>query len=128
MIGGSETTTLFSQRNEGSLVGIVLLAETGTKPTCEVPLAGEAIVGLQKEVSDKLAFIGCWDLQAKWITPGVPPTEEELRARIRETIDKYGPGGNVAILCMIMNPQVDLAESMLIMHDEIVKYGTNYYC
>lgn len=86
------------------------------------------IVSLQKETADKLALIGCWDLQGKWITPGVTPTEEELRAKIREAIDNYGPGGNVAIFCMIMNPQVDFAESSAIMHDEIVKYGTNYYC
>jgi hypothetical protein len=86
------------------------------------------IVGLQKEIADKLALIGCWDLQAKWITPGVRPTEEELRAKVREAIDKYGPGGNVAILCMILNPEVDFDESAKIMHDEVLKYGTGYYC
>ncbi len=86
------------------------------------------LVGLQKICGDRLAFIGCWDLQAKWVTPGVPPTEEELRARIRETIDKYGPGGNVGVMGMIMNPNVDMFSSMMTMNDEIMKYGTGYYC
>lgn len=86
------------------------------------------IVSLQKEIADKLALIGCWDLQGKWITPGVKPTEEELRAKIREAIDKYGPGGNVAILAFILNPELDPDESSKIMHDEVIKYGTGYYC
>ncbi len=86
------------------------------------------IVGLQKEIADKLALIGCWDLQGKWITPGVKPSEEELRAKVREAIDKYGPGGNIAILCMILNPEVDFDKSAKIMHDEVIRYGTGYYC
>lgn len=86
------------------------------------------IVKLQEEVGDKLAFIGCWDLQAKWIKPGETPTEEDLRAKIRETIDAYGPGGNIGIMGMITNPGVDFFSSMMILNDEIIKYGTGYYC
>ena len=86
------------------------------------------IVSLQKECGDRLAFIGCWDLQAKWVTPGVPPTEEELRAKVRETIDKYGPGGNIGVMGVIFNPSVDMFSSMMTLNDEIIRYGTGYYC
>lgn len=86
------------------------------------------IVALQKKAGDKIAFIGCWDFQAKWIQPGTVPTEEELRQRIRNTIDAYGPGGNVAIMGMIAHPAVDMFSSMMILNDEVIKYGTGYYC
>ena len=86
------------------------------------------IVRLQAEVSDRLAFIGCMDMQAKWIPPGYVPTEEDLRAHVREAIDKYGPGGNVAIITFIAHPAVDLAAAAAVAHDEIVKYGGGYYC
>ena len=86
------------------------------------------IIRLQAEVCDKLAFIGCWDFQAKWIQPGQVPTEEDLRAKVRETIDAYGPGGNIAIMGMITNPAVDMFTSMMTISDEIMKYGTGYYC
>ena len=86
------------------------------------------IVKLQAEVGDKLAFIGCLDMQAKWIAPGQVPTEAELRAKIREAIDLYGPGGNVAIMVMIAHPAVDFVAARRILHDEVVRYGTGYYC
>ena len=86
------------------------------------------IVRLQAELGDKLAFVGCWDFQAKWILPGQIPTEEDIRAKVRETIDAYGPGGNIAIMGMITNPAVDMFSSMMTINDEIMKYGTGYYC
>ena len=86
------------------------------------------IVKLQAECGDKLSFIGCWDFQAKWIQPGQTPTEEELRQRVRDTIDTYGPGGNIALMCMITNPAVEMFQSMLAMQDEVMKYGTGFYC
>ncbi len=85
------------------------------------------IVRLQKEVGDRLAFIGCMDMQGKWIPPGHIPTEEELRAKTREAIDRYGPGGNVAIMCIIAHPAGDCRTATGIMHDEVVRYGTGYY-
>ena len=86
------------------------------------------IVALQKTCGDKLAFIGCWDFQAKWIQPGQVPTEEEIRQLVRDTIDSYGPGGNIGIMGMITNPAVDMFTAMMAINDEIVKYGTGYYC
>ena len=86
------------------------------------------ILSLQKECGDKLAFIGCWDFQAKWIQPGHTPADDELRQRVRDTIDTYGPGGNIALMCMITNPAVDMFQSMMTMNDEVIKYGIGYYC
>ena len=85
------------------------------------------IVSLQREVGDRLAFIGCMDMQAKWIPPGHIPAEEELRGKVREAIDRYGPGGNVAIMCAVAHPTVDFRAAMPLLHDEVVKYGTGYY-
>ena len=85
------------------------------------------IIALQKAVGDRLAFIGCMDMQAKWLRPGQIPTEEELRAKVREAIDRYGPGGNIAIQGIIAHPAVDFRRVGAILHDEIVKYGTGYY-
>ena len=86
------------------------------------------LVKLQAEVGDKLAFIGCMDMQAKWIEPGYVPTEEDLRGKVREAIDAYGPGGNIALFTMIAHPAVNMGTAVGIMHDEILKYGTGYYC
>ena len=86
------------------------------------------LVALQKELGDRLAFIGCMDMQAKWIAPNQVPTEEDLRARIREAIDRYGPGGNVAIMCAIAHPAVSFRAEMPLLHNEIIRYGTGYYC
>ena len=86
------------------------------------------IVGLQEKVGDKLMFSGCWDLQAKWIEPGTTPTEEQLRAKVREAIDLYGPGGNLALNPAIFHPAVNMREASPILSDELNKYGTNYYC
>lgn len=86
------------------------------------------IVSLQKKLGDRLAFIGCMDMQGKWIEPDRAPTEEELRAKVREVIDHYGPGGNVAIFAMITHPAVDLMKALPVMQDELLRYGTNYYC
>ncbi|MBO4831645.1 MAG: hypothetical protein J5569_04115 [Oscillospiraceae bacterium] len=86
------------------------------------------VVGLQKEVGDRLAFFGCWDLQAKWIKPGTSPTDDELRAKVREAVDLYGPGGNLALMCVINNPAVDTIPAIITMNQEVIRYGTGYYC
>ena len=31
-------------------------------------------------------------------------------------------------MCMITNPAVDMFQSMLAMQDEVMKYGTGFYC
>jgi hypothetical protein len=86
------------------------------------------IVRLQAECGDRLALLGCFDMQAKWIAPGQVPTEAELREKVREAIDRYGPGGNVAICGIIAHPAVDMRLARTVLHDEIVRYGTGYYC
>ncbi|MBO4331447.1 MAG: hypothetical protein J5827_05175 [Oscillospiraceae bacterium] len=86
------------------------------------------IVRLQEEVGDRLAFYGCWDLQAKWIKPGTRPTDDELRAKVREAIDLYGPGGNLALMCVINNPAVDTIPAIMTMNQEVIQYSAGYYC
>ena len=51
-----------------------------------------------------------------------------LRFRRRDALERYGPGGNVAVMCIIAHPAVDLAAAAAVAHDEIVKYGGGYYC
>lgn len=48
---------------------------------------------------------------------------------MRDCIDKYGPGGNVGIMGMIMyaDPQ-KMVSTMMTLSDEAIRYGTNYYC
>ena len=85
---------------------------------------------LQQEVGDKLAFIGCYDMIGKSNGFNIhEPTEEELRQSVRDCIDKYGPGGNVGIMGMIMyaDPQ-KMVSTMMTLRDEAIRYGTNYYC
>ena len=85
------------------------------------------LVRLQQTVGSRLAFIGCIDMQAKWIPPGHTPTEAELRAKVREAIERYGPGGNVAVMCIIAHPAVDFLSARAVMHDEVLRCGTGYY-
>ena len=47
---------------------------------------------------------------------------------MRDAIDLYGPGGNLALMCIITNPAVDMIPAMLAMNDEVIKYETGYYC
>ena len=84
------------------------------------------LLGLQKQLGDKLAFIGCYDMKGEFAYRDV--TEEELRQSVRDTIDKYAPGGNFALMGMILySDGAKFANTMAILSDEAVKYGTNYY-
>lgn len=84
------------------------------------------LVRLQKQVGDNLAFIGGIDMKGKLSRSET--TEEELRAAVREAIDKYAPGGNYGVLGMVMYSDFNQTlSSMMAMSDEAVKYGTNYY-
>lgn len=84
------------------------------------------LVGLQKKVGDKLAFIGGYDMIGK--ASYTETSEEELRASARETIDKYAPGGNFGFMGMIMYADpMKMISTMQILSDEGLKYGTDYY-
>lgn len=84
------------------------------------------LAGLQGQLGDKLAFVGGYDMKGKLAY--TDPTEKELRASVRDTIDAYAPGGNYAIMAMIMYSDPNkFLESTAILSDEAVKYGTDYY-
>lgn len=84
------------------------------------------LISLGAKLRDKLAFIGGFDMKGSFAYMDLP--EEKLRAAVRETIDKYAPAGNYAMLGMILySDPVKFAETMVTISDETVKYGTNYY-
>lgn len=84
------------------------------------------LIALQAQLGSKLAFIGGYDMKGRLSYTDV--SEAELRASVRETIDKYAPGGNYAMLGMILYSDVNkFLSTMAIMSDETIKYGTNYY-
>jgi hypothetical protein len=84
------------------------------------------LLGLQQKLGDKLAFIGGFDMKGKLSYTDV--SEAELRASVRETIDKYAPGGNYGMFGIILYSDIGkFVQTMNIMSDETIKYGTNYY-
>ena len=84
------------------------------------------LLGLQAKLKDQLAFIGGFDMKGRFAYMDL--TEEQLRAAVRETIDKYAPAGNYAMLGMILySDPGKFVRTMTIISDETVKYGTNYY-
>jgi hypothetical protein len=84
------------------------------------------LLGLQATLGSKLAFIGGFDMKGPLSYKDV--SEEELRAAVRETIDKYAPGGNYAMFGMILYSDFGkFLSTMNVINDETLKYGTNYY-
>jgi hypothetical protein len=84
------------------------------------------LVGLQKTLGSKLAFIGGFDMQGPLTQKD--PTEEELRSAVRECIDKYGPGGNYAFMGFLLFSDINqFLKCAAILSDEALIYGTNYY-
>lgn len=84
------------------------------------------LLGLQAKFADRLAIIGGYDMKGR--LSYTDASEEELRASVRETIDKYAPAGNYAMLGMILySDPVKFVQTMKILSDETIKYGTNYY-
>ena len=84
------------------------------------------LVGLGGKLGGKLAFIGGYDMKGRFAYAEY--TEEELRASVRDTIDKYAPAGNYAFFGMLMTTDINkVMASSGIMSDEAVKYGENYY-
>jgi hypothetical protein len=82
--------------------------------------------GLQKKLGANLAFIGGYDMIGPLSKK--EPTEEELRASVREAIDKYGPGGNYIFMGFLMFTDFNLAMKCGgILSDEAIKYGGNFY-
>lgn len=84
------------------------------------------LIDIQKTYGDKLAIIGGYDMKGK--LSYTDATEEQLRASVRETIDKYAPGGNFALMGMILYSDANkFLKTIQILSDETLKYGTNYY-
>ena len=88
------------------------------------------LLRLQKEVGDKLAFIGCYDMLGKLTGFNVnEPTEAELRKSVHDVVDLLGPGGNVSIMAVIWySDMAKFGRTAAILGDELAKLSTNYYC
>ena len=84
------------------------------------------LVSLQKKVGKNVSFMGGYDMIGRASYQDV--TEEELRASVRATIDAYAPGRNYGFMGMIMySDPYKMINTMQILSDECVKYGTDYY-
>ena len=84
------------------------------------------LIRLQREVGEKLAFIGGYDMKGEFAFRDVG--EEELRESARRTIDAYAPGGNYVFMGMILyGDGARFGKTLSILTDEAVKYGENYY-
>lgn len=96
-----------------------------TEPSQEV----NDILALKEEYKGKMTFAGCWG----WIDhiPKNYPDfdEEELRADIRATIDKYAPGGGFAFAGFPVGVKGDTAIDRVweIMRNEVYYYGKKVY-
>jgi hypothetical protein len=84
------------------------------------------LIGLQATLKDKLAFIGGFDMKGRIAYTDL--SEAELRTAVRDTIDRYAPAGNYAMLGMILySDPAKFVRTMATISDETIKYGTNYY-
>ncbi|MBQ6602655.1 MAG: hypothetical protein IJH99_04560 [Eubacterium sp.] len=96
-----------------------------TEPAQEV----NNILALKEKYKGKLTFMGCWGW-GDHIPKGYPDfDEEEFRQDIRNTIDKYAPGGGYAFAGFPIGAKGDTAASRAyrIMRDEAHWYGRKVY-
>jgi hypothetical protein len=85
------------------------------------------LLGIKEKYKGKLTICGGWDF--------IPPldreiTEEEVRMKVRETIDKYAPGGGYVFQGGIMGsadtPELNQTRAGWIA-DEVYNYGSAFY-
>jgi hypothetical protein len=85
------------------------------------------LLGIKEKYKGQLAICGGFD----FVPPGDRDvTEEDLRSKVRETLDKYAPGGGYAFCGGILGKAGDQEQTMKIngwVQDEVAKYGANYY-
>jgi hypothetical protein len=85
------------------------------------------LLGIKEKYGKQLGICGGFDF--------VPPvdreiTEEEVRRSVRDTIDKYAPGGGYVFMGGIMGsadtPELNMTRAAWIA-DEVYKYGSDFY-
>jgi len=85
------------------------------------------LLGIKAKYKGKLAILGGWDYVPN---PDVPVTEEDIRASVRASIDKYAPGGGYGFCGGWLGRAEDADKSMQIngwVQDEVAKYGSEFY-
>jgi len=81
---------------------------------------------LAKQTKGKLAMFGGYAMNG--IYAYTEPTEEELRQSARDTIDLYASNPNYGFMGMIMYADMQrTGNAMMILNDEAIRYGTDYY-
>ncbi|GHV15834.1 hypothetical protein FACS189493_0380 [Spirochaetia bacterium] len=85
------------------------------------------LLGIKEKYKGKIAICGGFD----FVPPGDGDiTEELVRSKVRETIDKYAPGGGYAFCGGILGRAGAQEQTTKIngwVQDEVAKYGANYY-
>ena len=73
---------------------MIELCEAGVSAWDPVQVVND-IPAIKEKLGKKLALCGCWD----WVPPETWPVvdEADIRRQVRETIDKYAPGGGFAM-------------------------------
>jgi hypothetical protein len=85
------------------------------------------LIGIKEKYGDRFAVVGGFDF--------IPPvdreaTEEDVRAYIRSTIDKYAPGGAYGFCGGVLGKAADMEKTMklnMAAQDEVAKYGADFY-
>ena len=88
------------------------------------------IARFKEKYGSRCAVAGCWD----WVPPQGEYDEAEIRRQVRETIDKYAPGGAFA-MCGGANIVGEAGDTMCgamgtirgWVLDEAYKYGADFY-
>jgi uroporphyrinogen-III decarboxylase len=85
------------------------------------------LVGIKKKYNNKFPFCGSYELKIPSTWPEI--SEEEVRQSVRDTIDKYAPGGGYAFgggVLTAAGDEVGMKVNGWIM-DEAYNYGQDYY-
>ena len=82
---------------------------------------------IKAKYGNKLVIAGGWDARGRMLEPDI--TDEEIRQSVRDTIDKYAPGGGFCwmggFLGALDDPEPVRKTGVVL--DEAIKYGREFY-
>ena len=107
---------------------MIELAEAGVTAWDPVQETND-ILAVKEKLGKKLALCGCWD----WRPPSTYPEvdEADIRRQVRETIDKYAPGGGFAmcgganVIGKVGDDMPNIIRGWVL--DEAYTYGETFY-
>jgi hypothetical protein len=85
------------------------------------------LAAIKEKYGNKMVLMGGWDARDHLLSPDV--TEEEIRQSVRDSMDKYAPGGGYMFMGGFLGPASDkeIARKNAILLDEVNKYGHAFY-